>query len=161
MTAPSWKTLLGRRLPLLGHRNWIGVVDAAYPWQTAPGVEIIATGTGHLTVLKTVLEAVRSAPHVRPRVCVDAELSALSETANPGVGPLRKKLDRLLQGEDTASLPHDEIIKRLDAAAQLFRVLLFKTEMTVPYTSVFLELDCGYWSEASEKQLRASLSPKA
>jgi hypothetical protein len=151
---------MNRRLPLLGHRNWISVVDAAYPWQTAPGVETIATGTEHLTVLKTVLDAVRTAPHVRPLVYLDAELAALSESENPGIGPLRKKMHHLFQEEETTSLPHDEIIQRLDAAARLFRVLILKTEMTFPYTSVFLELNCGYWSEASEQKLRANLSLK-
>lgn len=27
--------------------------------------------------------------------------------------------------------------------------------MTLPYTSVFLQLECGYWNAASEKRLRA------
>jgi len=41
MTAGSpWKNILARRLPELGHRNWIGVVDSAYPLQTSPGIVI-------------------------------------------------------------------------------------------------------------------------
>jgi len=27
--------------------------------------------------------------------------------------------------------------------------------MRIPYTSVFFELDCGYWNDQAEKKLRA------
>ena len=30
--AGDWKNKLRRELPLLGHRNWIVIADAAYPW---------------------------------------------------------------------------------------------------------------------------------
>ena len=46
------------------------------------------------------------------------------------------------------------IIERLDEAARTFDVLIVKTDMALPYTSVFLELDCGYWSGESESALR-------
>lgn len=32
----GWKQQLDRELPLLGHRNWILVVDKAFPMQTSP-----------------------------------------------------------------------------------------------------------------------------
>jgi hypothetical protein len=161
MSATSWKALLARRLPLLGHRNWICVVDSAYPLQIAPGIETIATGTKHEVVLKAVLDAVVRAPHVRPLVRLDAELAAVPEEEAPGVEALRKKMSPLLAEAPVSSLPHAEIIERLDAAARLFRVLLFKTTLAIPYTSVFIELDCGYWSEAAEHELRRSLSSRS
>jgi hypothetical protein len=36
-------------------------------------------------------------------------------------------------------------------------VLLLKTDLTLPYTSVFIRLDCGYWSDEAEQQLRAAI----
>jgi hypothetical protein len=39
----------------------------------------------------------------------------------------------------------------------MFRILIIKTELTIPYTSVFLELDCGYWDGEAEKQLREAI----
>jgi len=42
----------------------------------------------------------------------------------------------------------------------LFNVLILKTDMTLPYTSVFIELECGYWSEAAEKKPRAAIKKK-
>jgi hypothetical protein len=161
MSASSWKTLLAKRLPLLGHRNWIGIVDAAYPWQSADGVETVATGADHGVVLGAALAAVRRAGHVRPLARLDAELAALPEEDAPGIGRWRTRIDKLLAGAPMAVLPHEEIIARLDAAARTFRVLLLKTTLALPYTSVFLELDCGYWSEASERRLRHALSKKS
>jgi len=157
-SSPSWKRLLAQRLPLLGHRNWIGIVDAAYPLQTATGIETVATQASHLAVVKEVLKALERASHVRPRIVMDAEMEYLSETLAPGISPLRTTLAKFLKGHPVAAVPHEEIIGKLDAASRLFHVLLFKTTLTLPYTSIFLELDCGYWSDESEKALRKSLS---
>ena len=46
----------------------------------------------------------------------------------------------------------------LDEAGQTFRVLIIKTDMTLPYTSVFLQLDCGYWTAEAEKRLRETMA---
>jgi hypothetical protein len=36
-------------------------------------------------------------------------------------------------------------------------VLILKTDLTLPYTSVFIELDCGYWGPEKEQALRAMM----
>jgi hypothetical protein len=54
---------------------------------------------------------------------------------------------RQLAGNNTHELAHEEIIARLDRAGKLFRILILKSTLAIPYSSVFLELDCGYWSE--------------
>jgi len=36
-------------------------------------------------------------------------------------------------------------------------VLVLKTTMTIPYSSVFIRLDCKYWSADAEKRLRARM----
>ena len=53
---------------------------------------------------------------------------------------------------------YDEIFSKLDAAAKLFNILVIKTDCLMPYTSVFMELDCGYWSSEKEKTLRERIS---
>ena len=52
---------------------------------------------------------------------------------------------------------HDDIIAALDAAARRFRILVIKTPLSLPYTSVFVELGCGYWSADAEARLRAAM----
>jgi L-fucose mutarotase/ribose pyranase (RbsD/FucU family) len=154
----SWKSLLKKRLPEYGHRNWVVIADSAYPRQSAPGVETVYTGAGQLEVVKAVLEAVEAAKHVRPVVMLDAELKAVPEKSAPGVNRYRDDLIKLLGKRPVKSMPHENIIHRLDDAAKLVNVLILKTDLTIPYTSVFIELDCGYWSADQEKAMREVLN---
>ena len=153
----SWKAILAERLPSLGHRNWIVIADSAYPLQTAAGVETISTGDTQERVVKKTLAAIAKSPHVRPIVYLDSELPFLTEQYASGIDGYREKLDQILQGHAVQSRPHDEIIAMLDEAGKAFHVLLLKTNLALPYTSVFLQLDCGYWSEEAEKDLRLSI----
>ena len=155
---PAWRTTLDERLPLFGHRNWIVVADSAYPWQASPGIETLDTAADHVAVVRGVLEAIAASRHVRPVVHLDAELPLVAESRAPGITALREALAAALQGRTTVSSPHDDIIAKLDAAARSFRVLLLKTTLALPYTSVFVELDCGYWSAEAEAALRAALA---
>lgn len=152
--AESWESRFKRLLPLYGHRNWIVVADSAYPAQSNPGIETVFTGRDHTEVLRKVLDAIGASIHVRTNVYVDAELKHVAEQDAPGVTALRKEMTRLLAGKNTRELAHDEIIARLDGAGKLFRILILKSTLAIPYSSVFLELDCGYWSEEAEDRLR-------
>lgn len=153
----AWKARLVKELPLLGHRNWIVVADSAYPAQTRPGIETIYAGGDHVEAVQAVLEAVDAARHVQAVPMIDSELQAVPEADAPGVDDFRKKLGRLLDGRSAKTMPHEDIIRELDDAARLFRVLVIKTDMTVPYTSVFVQLDCGYWGPEKETRLRRVL----
>jgi len=150
----SWESCLRRAMPLFGHRNWIVVADAAYPLQSNPGIETVFTGANHSEVLQKVLAAIVSSDHVRAKIYLDAELQLVTEKDAPGVNAIRGEIIRQLAEKNTHSTPHEQIIARLDEAGKLFRILIFKSTLTIPYTSVFLELDCGYWSNEAEMRLR-------
>lgn len=154
---PSWRDRLRQELPALGHRNWIVVADAAYPKQSAPGIETVVTGAGQLEVLKEVLAAIEKAPHVRAVVMLDQELDNVAETDATGVEDYRQALKELFSQNEPKVMPHEDIIRELDEASKLFNVVMLKTKMTIPYTSVFLQLDCGYWDAEKEARLRDSL----
>jgi len=157
----TWQAKLKQELPLLGHRNWIVVVDSAYPWQTSPGVETVETNTDAPEVLQEVLKVVSAAPHVRPILYTDAELPFVSETDAPGITAYRAALQKALSGKPTQSLLHEQIIAKLDDAGKTFHVLILKTNLTLPYTSLFLQLQCGYWSADAEQHLRAAMGAAA
>lgn len=135
--ADSWEVSLKRLLPLWGHRNWIVVADSAYPAQSNPGIETIATETDHLEVLKATLDALDNSKHVRASVYLDAEFKLVAEQDGPGVTRYRQKLARLIGNRETQVLGHDQIIARLDESARLFRILILKSTLAIPYTSVF------------------------
>jgi D-ribose pyranose/furanose isomerase RbsD len=156
-TRISWQERLDSELTAFGHRNWIVIADAAYPKQSAQGIETIVTGEDQLEVLTLVLKKIKDAKHVKALVFLDSELRAVPEKDAPGVEAYRTHLMQLLQDNPIMMMPHEQIISKLDEASRLFHVLLLKTNMTLPYTSVFLQLDCGYWTEEKEKRLRNHL----
>ncbi len=154
----DWREGLRAYLPLLGHRNWIVVADSAYPAQASPGIQVIYTGEGQIEVLREVLKALDASRHLQPVVHLDAELESVPEGLAPGVGAYRAELKKLLEGRRVApSELHERLMGRFDIVGKLFRVLILKTDLTVPYTSVFLELDCGYWGPEAEKKLREAM----
>jgi hypothetical protein len=156
--ADNWKDALRKELPLLGHRNWIVVADSAYPLQTSPGIQTITANADQLTVVKEVLAELAKTRHVQPNIVTDAEMKYVPEKNAPGVGAYRDALAKVLPKENVQSLPHEEIIGKLDEAGKTFKVLIIKTPLTIPYTSVFFQLECGYWSTDAEQQLRAAMS---
>jgi L-fucose mutarotase/ribose pyranase (RbsD/FucU family) len=157
--APSnWQQIVQQRLPEYGHRNWIVVADSAYPAQSKPGIETIVANTDQMTVLRGVLSILAHARHVTPTVFLDQELQFLDEKESPGIDVYRNQIDTLLLGKPAQRLLHEQIISKLDEVSQTFRVLIIKTNMTLPYTSVFLQLDCGYWGADAEKRLRERMA---
>ncbi len=154
----NWQQELQNRIALYGHRNWIVVADSAYPAQTGAGIETIVAGADQIDVLKAVLSALAGSRHVKPIVYTDRELKFVEEKDAPGIDAYRRQLGQLLGGREIKSLPHEQIISKLDQVGQTFRVLIIKTNLAVPYTSVFLELDCAYWNADAEARLRARMA---
>jgi hypothetical protein len=158
LQATDWRARLQEELPLLGHRNWIAVVDSAYPLQTSAGIETVNTNADQLEVVKAVLDQLAKARHVRPFIFTDAELKAVPENDAPGVTAYREALTKLVSKADAQSLPHEEIISKLDDAGKTFHILVLKTNLTIPYTSVFIRLECAYWKPDAEKRLRKAMA---
>jgi hypothetical protein len=161
----DWRARVRQELPLMGHRNWIAVVDSAYPLQTSGGIETVETGADQIEVVQAVLESIGKSRHVRPVIFTDRELKAVPESDAAGVTAYRESLTQLLgriNGEklEAQALPHEQIISRLDEAGKTFHILVLKSTMTIPYTSVFIRLDCGYWTEEQEKRLRERMGSK-
>lgn len=140
-------------LPRLGHRNWIAVVDAAFPEMVAPGATTVIGGD-----IESVLALLSEQRHVRAEPFLDSELAQMTDEDAPGISDFRTRLEARLQGIPVQRLPHDEIIAMIDAAAQTFRVVVVKTPVLLPYTSLFLRLECGYWNAAAEARLRERIS---
>ncbi|MHC4624548.1 MAG: RbsD/FucU domain-containing protein [Planctomycetota bacterium] len=152
-----WQSKLASEMPVMGHRNWIVIADSAYPAQSRAGIETIATGAGQIEVVNAVLKAVDNAKHVRANVYLDAEMKYVAEESAPGIEAYRRELAVLLNSRPVKSIPHEQLIVKLDEAAKTFRILILKTNLTLPYTSVFLELDCGYWGPQAEQRLRDAI----
>jgi L-fucose mutarotase/ribose pyranase (RbsD/FucU family) len=154
----NWQKILADRIPSYGHRNWIVVADSAYPAQAKEGIETVVAGGDQVQVLEAVLAALSKSKHVTPIILTDQELAYLDDAQTPGIEAYRERLAVLFKDKTVQSIPHERIIEKLDQVSQTFRVLIIKTNMTLPYTSVFLQLDCAYWGSEAEKGLRAKMA---
>ena len=157
----SWRQTLEERLPFYGHRNWIVVADSAYPLQSGPGIETVISNESQIETVRHVLVALSKVQHVRPVVYTDKELSFVPEEDAPGIGAYRQLLtglfEKYLPEQKITAIEHDNIIYKLDEAGKSFNVLIVKTNMILPYTSVFFELRAAYCSDEAEQRLRQAI----
>jgi hypothetical protein len=154
----DWHSAVNQKLPLMGHRNWVLIVDSAFPLYSSPGVDVVETNADELEVTKYVLGALDQSIHVRPDVLMDAELKYVPEADAPGVTSFRAEIGKVLAGRPVDSLPHEKLLAELDQASKVYRVLVLKTRTAVPYTSVFLRLNCKYWGDDAEKRMRQKMA---
>ncbi len=155
--AVDWKARFAEKLPLLGHRNWVLVVDGAFPLQSAEGMTYLDTKLPLEQVLPEVLAAIDSSTHIQPILYTDCELAFVTDELCPGAGAYRAALASLLGARPVQNIPHNEVFAKLDEASKLFHVVVLKTTTAIPYSSVFIELDCGYWNAAKEQALREAM----
>jgi hypothetical protein len=155
VTAQSdWKARVAQSMPLMGHRNWVLIVDSAYPLQSSPGVETLETNANQLDVLRYVLGSVNNSIHVRPLIYMDKELPFVGDDDAPGATAYREQVQKILADYSIESMLHERVINQIDETSKEFHVLVLKTTMTIPYSSVFIRLDCKYWSADAEKRMR-------
>ena len=155
--AAEWEHELTARLPVFGHRNWIVVADAAYPEQSETGITTIKANVSQVAAVEKVLSLIEESHHVRANIYADLELDVVEELDAPGISEYRGQVSQLFQGLKVQRLLHERIIEKLDVAARLFSIFIIKTDMALPYTSVFFELDCGYWSADAEARVRSAM----
>jgi len=153
----TWQTKVEQALPRYGHRNWIAIVDSAYPLASSPGVETVETNTPLIGVLRYVLGTVESSEHLRPEIFMDAELPFVGEEDAPGISQYRANIADILHAYPVQSLGHDQIIANIDKDSRSFQVLVLKTNMTLPYSSVFIHLKAKYWGDDAEERMRAKM----
>jgi len=158
--APDWRAELKAKLPALGHRNWIVVADSAYPSQSREGITTIVTGEGQTETLKAVLQLIGECKHIKPNIYEDKELEFVSDEDAKGVLAYQIALKTILKDAPVTVEPHESIIAKLDEAAKTFNVIILKTDMVFPYSSVFINLDCAYWDDEKQARLKKALTKK-
>jgi len=157
-TGTNWEAAVTSEMPLLGHRNWILIVDSAYPLQVTPGIQTIETGEPMLAVAHFVLGAVKQSIHVRSDIFMDAELPFVPDQDAPGTSAYRRSIGNLLRGYTVVSEPHEKLLSQIAEAGTSVRILVLKTNSTIPYSSIFIRLNCKYWSDDAEQRLRARMA---
>jgi hypothetical protein len=105
-------------------------------------------------VLDHVVAMICSFNHVRATAFLDQELEFVRESDYPGVIQLREKINHALNEATVSAMPHSEVLEKIDNAGKTFRILFIKTNSTVPYSSVYMRLDCGYMADDVDSKIR-------
>jgi len=157
VSSNEWRNVVHNRLPLYGDRNWIVVSDSAFPVYSEPGIETIVVDEDLPKVLEYVANAISSSPHVRATVFLDKELQFVDERDYPGVSQLRKQIAGDFVNNQVSSIPHAEVLQRINEAGKTFRILFIKTTERIPYSSVYMRLDCGYLTDAVQRKIENAM----
>jgi hypothetical protein len=104
--------------------------------------------------LDYVLKALEKTEDVRPKIYLTRELRSVENDFAPGIDELRKRIEDTLHGRETTELDQQSLLTLLEDANRSYDVLVIRTQSALPYSSVFLELQPGYWDAASESRLR-------
>lgn len=156
-----WRRSVREQAALLGHRNWIVVAEASFPAHSRKGVTQLAVPAEIPVALDQVLQSLEAIEHVRPRVFLANELGHVGNEYAPGVGGYRAQLDFSLHGHEVTRVDQSTLMTLLEDAEKTFDVLVVRTETALPYSSVFIELQHGYWDSDSEQRLREKMRGKA
>lgn len=132
----NWQTEIENTIQLFGHRNWIVIADGAYPKQSNPAIKTITVDTNQLEVVRFVNEQIKKSTHVRANIFVDKEMVFVAEKDAKGIEKYRLELNKILEATKVQTMLHEDIIGELDESAKLFDVLIIKTNLSIPYTSV-------------------------
>jgi D-ribose pyranose/furanose isomerase RbsD len=138
----------------LGYRNWIVVAEASFPAHSRPGVRQINANEEVPVVVDEVLRTLEQTQHVTPSIYLARELRSLENDNAPGIEEFRKQLRGSLHSHETAELEQQSLLTLLEDATKSFEVLVIRTNTALPYSSVFMELQPGYWDSDSEDRLR-------
>lgn len=149
-----WQSAVAVNAGKLGHRNWVVISEAAYPAQTRIGVKQVTAGASVPEVLDYVLKTYEQTEFVRPRIYMAREMRAVENQEAPGIDEYRKGLKEALHGHEVAELDQNSLMTLVGDASRTYEVLLIRTQTPLPYTSVYIELQPGYWDVDSESNLR-------
>lgn len=154
----DWKGSVDQQVSQLGYRNWIVVSEASFPAHSRPGMRQVISDTEVPEVVDYVLNALEKTQHVRPQIHLTREMRSVENDFAPGIDSMRERIRASLHGHEPTELDQQSLITLLEAANQSYDVLVIRTPTALPYTSVFLELQPGYWDAESEDRLRERIT---
>ena len=153
----NWRGALAAQTAQLGYRNWIVVAEASFPAHSRSGVRQINANEEIPAVVDEVLRTLEQTEHVTPRIYLAREMRVVENDYAPGIDEFRKQLQGAMHAHETTELEQQSLMTLMEDTTKSFEVLVIRTTTALPYTSVFMELQPGYWNGESESRLREQL----
>ncbi|MES2995574.1 MAG: hypothetical protein V4733_02065 [Verrucomicrobiota bacterium] len=160
-TSNTWQREIDARVARIGYRNWIVITEASFPTHSRPGITQITVPVEIPDATDYVLRSLEKTEHLRPKIYLARELRAVENDFAPGIDHLRQRIGESLHGHDPTELDHNSLLTLLNDARRSFEITLIRTPTALPYSSVFMELQPGYWDPDSESRLRDRLEAQS
>lgn len=154
----DWRREVKKHISDLGFRNWIVIAESSFPSYSRPRARQVAADAEIPDVLAFVLQNISETQHVKPNVYLTRELRSMSNDAAPGIDELKRRTENLLWGVECTSLDQESLMTLVADADRSYDVLIIRTTSALPYSSIFMELQPGYWDAESEQELRSRMN---
>lgn len=153
----SWVGSVDNEISSLGAYNWIIIAESSYPTSGRSGTRTLFSPERIPATLDQVLQSIDSSGHVKGRLYMAREVQQLTPDYAPGIEGFKKSLEKHLHGREIQHLPQRSLKILKESAERNFQILMVKTQTTLPYTSIYIELESGYWDSESETALRRQI----
>jgi D-ribose pyranose/furanose isomerase RbsD len=153
-----WKAAVNRHTSQLGYRNWIVIAEASFPALNRTGIGQVSANVEIPEALDYVLKIIDESQNVKPAIYFTKESQVIENNQAPGMDQLRERLAISIRSMETTKVEQDSLIAILQDVNRSFDVLIVRTTSTLPYSSVFLELQPGYWDAEAEEKLRQRMT---
>ena len=142
----------------MGIGNWVIISESSFPAHSGRGVRTVNVDSEIPQVLDFVVDYFDHSQNVTPNFNTARELPFVENDRAPGIDEYRKLLKKSLHGHTIREMDHDSLALLAQRNSGKFAVLVIKTTTALPYSSIFIELDTGYWDRDSEDALRKKMS---
>ena len=150
----DWKFAVDNQVHNLGYRNWIVIAEASFPAHHGQGIKQVAAPIEVPEAVDYVLRSLERTENLRPTIYLPRELRSVENDFAPGIDAMRETLQQSMHGHEPTEIDQQALLTLIEDANRSFTVLVIRTRTALPYTSVFMELQPGYWDSQSESHLR-------
>lgn len=154
---PVWGGVVSREIDALGIQNWIIIAESSFPVVSRRGVRTVVVDAEIPELLDFVVNDLERSENVTPSFNTARELPFVSNDRAPGIEQFRKDLKDALHGHEVRELDYRSLSLLAHSEASKFAVLVLKSRTALPYSSVFIELDSGYWDRELEDELQGEI----
>jgi hypothetical protein len=155
---PPWGEVVSREVNALGIQNWIIVAESSFPVVSRRGVRTLVVDAEVPEVVDYVVNELEKSETVTPSFSTARELPFVKNDNAPGIDEFRRLLKDSLHGHQVREMEHRSLSLLAHSDSAKYAVLVLKTKSALPYSSVFIELDSGYWDRDSEDKLRRDMT---
>ncbi len=151
-----WQQQIAGALPIFGSGNWVVVASTDFPLLSTAGVETIRVPDGLAAAVNSMEGIFQMSSRLRPSFHVASELD-FAATQNDDAKAYLAEITKILPTVGVVKMPAADIVQTVIDTAATKRVLVIKTDSMIPYGSIAVELEPGFWSPEQEQALRDAM----